>query len=168
MVVHEFGHSFAGLADEYSYDDQYVEMYYPDTEPWEPNITTLADFASKWQDMLPAGTVLPNGEVVADVPDGRGARSVLSRLLGRRDARAAAGAMRAFSTERKNEALLAIAYAGAKAPKGIVLPGLGKLIKAKSKARLGRNPATGETIKIPARTKAKFRLCKAAKDAVLA
>ena len=74
VVVHEFGHSFAGLADEYSYDDQYVEMYYPDTEPWEPNITTLADFRSKWQDMLPAGTVLPNGKVVADLPDGRGAR----------------------------------------------------------------------------------------------
>ena len=63
--------------------------------------------------------------------------------------------------------LLKIAYAGAKTPKGIMLPGLGKLLKAKSKARTGRNPATGETIKIPARTKAKFRLCKAAKDAVL-
>lgn len=79
VVVHEFGHSFAGLADEYFYDDQYSEMYYPDTEPWEPNITTLADFASKWQDMLPAGTVLPNGSVVADVPDGLGSR-LLSRL----------------------------------------------------------------------------------------
>ena len=66
------------------------------------------------------------------------------------------------------DALLAIAYAGAKGPKGIMLPGLGKMLKAKSKARTGRNPATGETIKIPARTKAKFRLCKAAKDAVLA
>ena len=64
--------------------------------------------------------------------------------------------------------LLEIAYAGAKTPKGIMLPGLGKMLKAKSKARTGRNPATGETIKIPARTKAKFRLCKAAKDAVLA
>ena len=64
--------------------------------------------------------------------------------------------------------LLKIAYAGAKGPKGIMLPRLGKMLKTKSKARLGRNPATGETIKIPARTKAKFRLCKAAKDAVLA
>lgn len=52
VVVHEFGHSFAGLADEYFYDDQYVEYYYPDTEPWEQNITTLADFDSKWKDML--------------------------------------------------------------------------------------------------------------------
>ena len=66
------------------------------------------------------------------------------------------------------EALLKIAYDGAKLPKGIVLPGLGKLLKFKSKARTGRNPATGEAIKIPARTKAKFRLAKACKDAVLA
>ena len=66
------------------------------------------------------------------------------------------------------EKLLAVAYEGAKGPKGIVLPGLGKLIKAKSKARMGRNPATGAAIKIPARTKVKFRVAKAAKDAVLA
>ena len=55
VVVHEFGHSFAGLADEYYYDDQYVQYYYPGTEPWEQNITTLADFESKWKDMLDAG-----------------------------------------------------------------------------------------------------------------
>ena len=52
VVVHEFGHSFAGLADEYYYDDQYSEQYYPDTEPWEPNITTMKDFHSKWEDMV--------------------------------------------------------------------------------------------------------------------
>ena len=55
VVVHEFGHSFAGLADEYYYDDMYVQYYYPHTEPWEQNITTLKDFASKWKDMLDAG-----------------------------------------------------------------------------------------------------------------
>ena len=55
VVVHEFGHSFAGLADEYFYDDQYVEFYYPGVEPWEQNITTLADFESKWKVMLDAG-----------------------------------------------------------------------------------------------------------------
>lgn len=60
VVVHEFGHSFGGLADEYYYDDQYETMYPSDTEPWEPNITTLADFASKWQDMLPEGAVIPD------------------------------------------------------------------------------------------------------------
>ncbi len=66
------------------------------------------------------------------------------------------------------EKLLAIAYEGAKGPKGIVLPGLGKLLKQKRPARKGRNPATGEVIKIAAKTVAKFRLAKAAKDAVLA
>ena len=55
VVVHEFGHSFAGLADEYYYDDMYVQFYYFHTEPWEQNITTLKDFESKWKDMLDAG-----------------------------------------------------------------------------------------------------------------
>ncbi|CAN5186464.1 HU family DNA-binding protein [soil metagenome] len=46
------------------------------------------------------------------------------------------------------------------------LPGFGKLVKAQRKAREGRNPATGATIKIPAKTTVKFRLGKAMKDAV--
>jgi len=65
------------------------------------------------------------------------------------------------------DALLAIAYRGAKLPKGIVLPGLGKLIKVKRPARMGRNPATGAAIKIPAKTVVKFRVAKAAKDEIL-
>jgi DNA-binding protein HU-beta len=65
------------------------------------------------------------------------------------------------------DVLLAIAYVGAKQPKGIVLPGLGKLIKVKRPARMGRNPATGATIKIPAKTVVKFRVAKAAKDMIL-
>lgn len=52
VVVHEFGHSFAGLADEYYYDDMYVQYYYPGVEPWEQNITTMTDFGSKWEDMM--------------------------------------------------------------------------------------------------------------------
>lgn len=52
VVVHEFGHSFGGLADEYFYDDMYSPYYLPDVEPWEQNITTLADFSSKWADMI--------------------------------------------------------------------------------------------------------------------
>ena len=52
VVVHEFGHSFGGLADEYAYDDQYEEQYFPGIEPWEPNITTQADFGAKWQGMM--------------------------------------------------------------------------------------------------------------------
>lgn len=59
VVVHEFGHSFAGLADEYAYDQEPLDMYPHDVEPWEPNITTLVDFASKWQDLVPKGTPVP-------------------------------------------------------------------------------------------------------------
>ena len=66
------------------------------------------------------------------------------------------------------EKLLAIAYEGAKGPKGIMLPGLGKVLKAKSKARMGRNPATGEQIKIKAKKVVKIVACKALKDAILA
>lgn len=59
-----------------------------------------------------------------------------------------------------------LAYREAK--KGeFALPGIGKLVKQKRKARVGRNPATGEAIKIPAKTVLKFRVAKAAKDAVL-
>jgi DNA-binding protein HU-beta len=47
------------------------------------------------------------------------------------------------------------------------MPGLGKLVKAHRKARMGRNPATGETIKIAAKTVCKFKVAKACKDAVL-
>ena len=60
VVVHEFGHSFAGLADEYYYDDQYETNYPTDTEPWEPNITTLVDFESKWADMLGEDVQVPS------------------------------------------------------------------------------------------------------------
>lgn len=48
-----------------------------------------------------------------------------------------------------------------------VIKGIGKLVKVNRKARMGRNPATGATIKIPAKTVVKFRVAKAAKDAVL-
>jgi DNA-binding protein HU-beta len=48
-----------------------------------------------------------------------------------------------------------------------VFPGLGKLVKSERKAREGRNPATGETIQIPAKTTLKFRVSKAMKDTVL-
>ncbi|MSV30177.1 MAG: HU family DNA-binding protein [Bryobacterales bacterium] len=48
-----------------------------------------------------------------------------------------------------------------------VLPGLGRLVRVDRKARLGRNPATGESIKIPAKKVVKFRVAKAAKDAIV-
>jgi DNA-binding protein HU-beta len=47
-----------------------------------------------------------------------------------------------------------------------VIPGLGRLVKANRKARMGRNPQTGEPIKIAAKTVVKFRVAKAAKDAI--
>lgn len=52
VVVHEFGHSFAGLGDEYAYENEQIPMYPHDVEPWEPNLTTLVDFGSKWMDMI--------------------------------------------------------------------------------------------------------------------
>lgn len=64
------------------------------------------------------------------------------------------------------DALADLAYREAK--KGaFVVPGIGKLVKVDRKARMGRNPATGEPLKIPAKTVLKFRVAKAAKDAVL-
>jgi DNA-binding protein HU-beta len=48
-----------------------------------------------------------------------------------------------------------------------VLPGIGRLVRVDRKARIGRNPATGESIKIPAKKVVKFRVAKAAKDAIV-
>jgi DNA-binding protein HU-beta len=61
--------------------------------------------------------------------------------------------------------LAALAYKNAK--NTFTLPGLGKLVLVNRKARQGRNPATGETIQIPAKRVVKFRVAKACKDAVL-
>lgn len=60
IFVHEFGHGFAGLADEYYTSDVSYEDYYPlDVEPWEANITTLVDFDSKWKDMVDKDLPVP-------------------------------------------------------------------------------------------------------------
>jgi DNA-binding protein HU-beta len=61
----------------------------------------------------------------------------------------------------------AINLACKEAKNGFVLPGFGKLVLANRKARIGRNPQTGEPIKIPAKRVCKFRLAKSMKDAVL-
>jgi len=63
------------------------------------------------------------------------------------------------------EDLACVAYKEAK--KGFTIPGIGKLVMVKRKARMGRNPQTGQAIKIPAKTVVKFRIAKACKDAVL-
>ena len=54
VVVHEFGHSFGGLGDEYPYGDS-DPMYFADTEPWEPNLTTTTKKPAKWQNLIDAG-----------------------------------------------------------------------------------------------------------------
>lgn len=63
------------------------------------------------------------------------------------------------------EDLASIAYKEAKT--GFTLPGIGKLVLVNRKARMGRNPATGETIKIPAKKVVKFRIAKSCKDAIV-
>jgi DNA-binding protein HU-beta len=60
-----------------------------------------------------------------------------------------------------------LSLATKEAKNGFVLPGFGKLVLANRKARMGRNPQTGEPIKIPAKRVVKFRVAKALKDAVL-
>ena len=60
VIIHEFGHGFAGLADEYYNDETvYDHMYNLEVEPWEPNITTMVDFSNKWSDMLNKKTPVP-------------------------------------------------------------------------------------------------------------
>jgi DNA-binding protein HU-beta len=65
------------------------------------------------------------------------------------------------------ETLADIACKETKKKDSFVLPGFGKLVKVKRKARKGRNPATGEEIQIKAKTVVKFRVAKACKDAIV-
>lgn len=60
VFPHEFGHAFAGLADEYYTSEvAYQDFYSLDVEPWEPNLTTLVDFDKKWHDLLDKNTPVP-------------------------------------------------------------------------------------------------------------
>ncbi|MEZ4999691.1 MAG: M64 family metallopeptidase [Bacteroidales bacterium] len=60
VFMHEFGHGLAGLADEYYTSDVAYEEFYPfSVEPWEPNITTLVDFNSKWNGAIAPSTPRP-------------------------------------------------------------------------------------------------------------
>ena len=65
------------------------------------------------------------------------------------------------------DALTEMAYKEVKGAGEFTVPGIGKLVKMHRKARTGRNPATGAEIQIPAKTVVKFRVAKAAKEAVL-
>lgn len=59
VFVHEFTHGLAGLADEYGNDPTYQDMYPTDVEPWEPNLTTMVNFESKWKNLIEPGTPIP-------------------------------------------------------------------------------------------------------------
>jgi DNA-binding protein HU-beta len=83
---------------------------------------------------------------------------ILTHLSGR------LGITKVLAGEMLDE-IVALSYKEAK--NTFTLPGLGKLVLAHRKARMGRNPATGEAIKIPAKKVLKFRIAKAAKDAIL-
>ncbi len=77
----------------------------------------------------------------------------------------------ATETSRKTavlflESLVTLAYTETKKKGEFVIPGIGKLVKQKRKARMGINPKTGEKIKIAAKTVVKIRIAKAAKDAI--
>ncbi len=65
------------------------------------------------------------------------------------------------------DALVEVAYRETKSNGEFTLPGLGKMVKKHRDARTGRNPATGASIQIPAKTVLKFRVSKAAKEAIL-
>lgn len=60
VIIHEFGHAFAGLADEYEEPDSPLALLYNlEIEPWEANLTTLVDFDSKWSDLVEEDTPIP-------------------------------------------------------------------------------------------------------------
>lgn len=62
VYVHEFGHLFLGLADEYEGDTSYNDFYPKNVEPWEPNITNLVDFDKKWKHLLAKDTPVPTSK----------------------------------------------------------------------------------------------------------
>ena len=77
-----------------------------------------------------------------------------------------------FELSKKNSAAIlyevaALAVSETKKTGSFTPPGIGKLVLVKRKARMGRNPATGEAIKIPAKTVVKMRVAKAAKEAII-
>lgn len=66
IYIHEFGHLFAGLGDEYEGGADYSDYYPEGVEPWEPNLTTLVDFGKKWKDMLHRDIQVPTPKTAAN------------------------------------------------------------------------------------------------------
>lgn len=65
IIVHEFGHGFAGLGDEYHGSKEAYNEFYPlDVEPWEPNLTTLVNFDIKWKDLMEPDIPVPTPELI--------------------------------------------------------------------------------------------------------
>ncbi|RLD90619.1 MAG: peptidase M64 [Bacteroidetes bacterium] len=63
ILIHEFGHGFAALGDEYGYDNTYGDMYNFKIEPWEPNLTTLRHFDKKWKNMVNDTVPIPTPDI---------------------------------------------------------------------------------------------------------
>jgi hypothetical protein len=82
VYVHEFGHSFGGLGDEYYGSSvSYVDFYSPGIEPWEPNVTALVDKETlKWKHLIAVGTPLPTPWAKAKYDSLEAERGKLDRL----------------------------------------------------------------------------------------
>jgi DNA-binding protein HU-beta len=92
----------------------------------------------------------------------------MAKALTKSQIAAALAEQHGISKKQAAEILVSISdLAYKQAKNSFTLPGLGKLVLVNRKARMGRNPATGESIKIPAKKVVKFRIAKAAKDAIL-
>ena len=92
----------------------------------------------------------------------------MSKALSKSQVAAAIAEKNVLTKKQASEILERIAQLAYKQAKNtFTLPGLGKLVLVNRKARIGRNPATGEQIQIPAKRVVKFRVAKAAKDAIL-
>lgn len=114
-----------------------------------------------------AAKAAPKAAPKAAAKKGCACKNVPTTKAGILDAIAEAAGITKVQAKDAYDKLLCIAYAGAKAEGGILLPGLGKFVVAKRAARTGINPLTKQKIKIKACNVLKFRICKAAKDAVV-
>jgi DNA-binding protein HU-beta len=93
---------------------------------------------------------------------------IMSKALTKSQVVTAVAEKNGLSKKQADEILISIADLAYKNAKNtFTMPGLGKLVLVNRKARVGRNPATGETIQIAAKRVVKFRVAKAAKDAIL-